>query len=311
MKTFFIMAALLVSTAAGAQSVPKLKMADVVRRMNQPNDTTYIINFWATFCKPCVAEIPGFLKVAEKYKAQKVKLILVSLDLPEAYPGHIAGFVAKNKWKTSIAWLNENNADIFCPMIDSTWTGGIPATVIVNAKRGYKKFWEGETSEAAFEKELMEALNFEKKSAFAPKFISPMSDVVALKYYDIKNHPLDQVPFEYVSFKSKDSTVFAVKEGEVVTTVKMDGMRVVIIKNGDLLYTYSNLKTVQVKKGALVTPGQVIGFAANDLDNLMPAIDFYVSDEKGNIPLTKNNFLPRYSKEFEYQQSPLLRSEPE
>lgn len=145
---------------AGAQIIPKLKMAGVVQRMNQPNDTTYIINFWATFCKPCVEEIPGFLKVVEKYKKQKVKLILVSLDLPSYYPKRIADYVAKNKWKASIVWLNETNADIFCPMIDSSWSGAIPATVIVNAKRGYKKFWEGDMKEAAFEKELKEAVEF-------------------------------------------------------------------------------------------------------------------------------------------------------
>ena len=145
--------------AAYTQTIPKLKMTDVVQRMNQPNDTTYIVNFWATFCKPCVAEIPSFIQLAEKYKTQKVKLLLVSLDLPSYYPKKIATFVAAKKWKAAIAWLNETNADYFCPMADSNWSGAIPATVVVNAKRGYKKFWEGEVKE----EELQSVLEAIKK----------------------------------------------------------------------------------------------------------------------------------------------------
>ncbi len=153
-RMILLMGLVLFLTAAYTQNIAKLKMANVVQRINQPNDTTYIINFWATFCKPCVEEMPGLLRVAEKYKAQKVKLLLVSVDLPSYYPKRIADFVTKQKWKASIAWLNETNADYFCPMIDSSWSGAIPATVVVNAKRGYKKFWEGEVKEEVLEGEL-------------------------------------------------------------------------------------------------------------------------------------------------------------
>ena len=91
------------------------------------------------FCKPCVAEIPGFIKIANKYKNQKVKLVLVSVDLPLFYPNKIAAFAKKNNFNTNLAWLSETNADYFCPMIDSSWSGAIPATIIVNVKTGYKK----------------------------------------------------------------------------------------------------------------------------------------------------------------------------
>lgn len=306
----FTLFALITATAV-AQSIPKLKMAELVKRMNQQNDTTYVVNFWATFCKPCVEEIPGFLKVTEKYKSQKVKLILVSLDLPSYYPKRIADYVTKNKWKASIAWLNETNADIFCPMIDSGWSGAIPATIIVNAKSGYKKFWEGDMSEAGFEKELKEAVEFAKKKVFAPKFISPMNAVVELKYYDKNSAETYRRPFEFVSFKSNDSTVFSVREGVVSAVVNVEDIKVVIVKNRELYYTYSNLKTVQVKKGETVTADQIIGFAAKDFDEVLPTVDFYLSNEKGAILLTKNNFLPRDKKSSEHRFSPMLGIEPE
>jgi len=145
-------------TAAYAQDIAKLKMADVVKNFEQKNDSIYVINFWATFCKPCVAEIPNFIKISNKYKKDKVKLMLVSLDLPSYYPKKIADFATKNNFTTNIGWLEETNADYFCPMIDKSWGGSIPATVIVNTKTGYKKFFETELSAVEFEKELQKAI---------------------------------------------------------------------------------------------------------------------------------------------------------
>ena len=145
--------------ACNSQTIQKMKMADVVRSFSNGSDTVYVVNFWATFCKPCVGEIPYFINIAKRYEGQKVKLLLVSLDLPSYYPGKIATFVKQHHFNTNIAWLNETNADIFCPMIDQQWSGAIPATIIVNGKKGYKKFFEDEIKAADFEKELKLALN--------------------------------------------------------------------------------------------------------------------------------------------------------
>jgi hypothetical protein len=84
--------------------------------------------------------------------------LLVSVDLPSFYPKRIAAFAAKNNFNASMAWLDETSADYFCPMIDKSWSGAIPATIIVNTKTGYKKFFEAEMKEEDFEKELRKAI---------------------------------------------------------------------------------------------------------------------------------------------------------
>jgi thiol-disulfide isomerase/thioredoxin len=156
-KISVLIAFICLSVFVNAQNIPKLKMAEVVKRFSQNTDTVYVINFWATFCKPCVKEIPDFIKIANKYKSNNVKLLLVSLDLPSFFPKRIAAFAAKNKFNTNLAWLDETDADYFCPLIDSNWSGTIPATIIVNAKTGYKKFLEDEVKADDFEKELKKA----------------------------------------------------------------------------------------------------------------------------------------------------------
>jgi len=143
---------------AASLVIPKWKIEDVVNAFSAKNDTVYVVNFWATFCKPCNEEIPDFIRLTEKYKKQKVKLMLVSLDLPSYVPERLPAFIKKYKYYTNHVWLNETNADRFCPMIDQKWSGAIPATIIVNNITGYRKFTEDQISAVEFERMLNEAM---------------------------------------------------------------------------------------------------------------------------------------------------------
>lgn len=140
-----------------AQTIPSWKVTKLQDYISK-SDSVLVINFWATFCKPCIEEIPYFESTVKKYKDQKVKLMLVSLDLKEEYPVKIKAFAKKNNYSSQIVWLNETNADYFCPKVDKAWSGGIPATLIINTKTGYRKFFEDELKPEEFEDELKKAL---------------------------------------------------------------------------------------------------------------------------------------------------------
>ncbi len=146
------------STISYAQQISQWKITDIEKLMQTSDSHILVLNFWATFCKPCVAEIPSFIKISEKYKSEKVKLILVSLDLPSYYPKKIAAFAKEHNFDTNIGWLQETNADYFCPKIDAGWSGSIPATLILNKKTGYRFFVEGEITEPQFEEALKKAM---------------------------------------------------------------------------------------------------------------------------------------------------------
>lgn len=261
-------------------------MTDVVNSFSSKNDTTYVVNFWATFCKPCNEEIPDFIRLAERYKKQKVQLLLVSLDLPTYVADKLPAFIKKYKYNTSHVWLNETNADIFCPMIDSKWSGAIPATIIVNNKTGYKKFTEDQISAEDFEKALKEAIGGNAMN----KYLMPMKN--ALVIYD---NPADttHVKRDFATFKSNDSSVYAVAGGKVTMIAKIDHMKVVIIEKDELFYTYSNLGSTLVKKGDEIKENQLIGYAALDLDKFKPTLEFYISDAEKSMALTKENFEKR------------------
>jgi len=152
----FIFSTLLffVFAAANAQTtIPKWKLKDLQSAIKNADKPT-VFNFWATICKPCVEEIPYFQEIAKKYDSTGVRLVLVSLDLLEAYPKQIATFATKHNFTSPIKFLAETNADLFCPAVDSSWSGVIPASLFINNKTGYRKFFEEQLSKEKLEKEL-------------------------------------------------------------------------------------------------------------------------------------------------------------
>jgi thiol-disulfide isomerase/thioredoxin len=118
---------------------------------------------WATWCKPCVEEIPFFLKEVNKHNREagtgdSIQLLLVSLDFKEAFPKAITTFAAKRKFNATMLWLDETDADYFCPKIDAKWSGAIPATLFINNKTGYRKFVESQLTPGELQKEIMAIL---------------------------------------------------------------------------------------------------------------------------------------------------------
>jgi thiol-disulfide isomerase/thioredoxin len=122
------------------------------------SDHPLIINFWATFCAPCNKEIPYFQSTVDQFKDQRVELILVSLDLPDYFPTRIASFVKDHSYSAHIVWLNETDADYFCPKVDARWSGGIPCSLFINNKTHYRRFFDRQLTDAQVEPEIKKML---------------------------------------------------------------------------------------------------------------------------------------------------------
>ena len=130
---------LMVSTIF-SQTIRKVKITDVEEYVKN-SDHPIVLNCWATWCAPCIEEIPYFMQTVKQYSDQKVELLLVSCDFPKSYPNKILELIKKKQLEATFFWLNETNADYFCPKIDPKWDGTLPSTLFVNAKTGYRKFF--------------------------------------------------------------------------------------------------------------------------------------------------------------------------
>lgn len=129
--------------SSSAQDVSSYKAEDLMTRIKSNPDTFYVVNFWATWCAPCIKELPEFDKLVNACSPKPVKVLLVSLDFPKDYPQKIEKFIRKKDLAHEVVWLNETKANEFIPKIAEEWQGSIPATLLYYGESQYRSFFEG------------------------------------------------------------------------------------------------------------------------------------------------------------------------
>ena len=102
-------------------------------KIDLSSDDTYVINFWATWCSPCVKELPYFESVNKEYADKNVRVILVSLDFPSQIESKLKPYIKKNKIKSNVILLDDSKMNKWVPRVSEKWDGGIPATLIINS----------------------------------------------------------------------------------------------------------------------------------------------------------------------------------
>ncbi len=126
---------------------------DLAYIFQQENDTTYVINFWATWCKPCVEELPYFEQLTQEYQGQKLKIILVSLDFEKQLETKLLPFIEKHQIQSEVLILLDPNDNVWLEKVDPSWSGAIPVTLIYkNKERAF--FEESFEDFAALEKKV-------------------------------------------------------------------------------------------------------------------------------------------------------------
>ena len=119
--------------------------------LNEANpEKTYIINFWATWCGPCIKELPYFQELHDTNK--DVEVILVSLDFPDKFETQLIPFIKKKNVTPQVILLDDPNENKWIPAIDSTWSGALPATLIYNKEK--RAFYEQSFTKESLLKEV-------------------------------------------------------------------------------------------------------------------------------------------------------------
>ena len=108
--------------------------------LEKKDNKTYIINFWATWCGPCIKELSYFERINKEFASKNVEVLLVSLDFPKQVEKKLIPFINKKQLQSKVVLLDDVNEDVWIKAIDSTWSGAIPATIIYNKSK--RKFYE-------------------------------------------------------------------------------------------------------------------------------------------------------------------------
>jgi len=118
-----------VEKSSDVSPVPVYSFDELKPVLDRSNDTLYIYNFWATWCGPCIKEMPHFEKVNKDYASRKVKVVLVSLDYEEDIETKLIPFINERHIRSEVVNLSDPNANRWIPMVDPSWDGAIPATL--------------------------------------------------------------------------------------------------------------------------------------------------------------------------------------
>jgi thiol-disulfide isomerase/thioredoxin len=142
-------------TATAQEQAKIVKLPELQELITSKGDNIKVINFWATWCAPCVKEMPLFEKLGQERKDVKVTLVSLDLDL-DPDPAKVHKFVARKKLQSQVLILDERDPNSYIEQIEKTWSGALPATIIVNSKTGQRKFVERELHEGELEKLIAE-----------------------------------------------------------------------------------------------------------------------------------------------------------
>lgn len=125
-----------------SQQVRLLNIDQLNERIKNGKDSTFVVNFWATWCAPCIKELPHFEKLSAEYKTEKLAVLLVSVDFKSKLNSAVIPFVTRKKIKNEVFLLNESSPQEYIDRIDKSWSGSIPATLFIKNEK--RKFIESE-----------------------------------------------------------------------------------------------------------------------------------------------------------------------
>lgn len=123
---------------ANAQILAMATPEQIQTRINSSKSPLTVVNFWATWCGPCVKELPYF---EDAHNQEGVSVLLISMDFPEEH-NKVAKFLDKKSLTLPGVHLDTKDYDTFMRQIDDQWSGAIPATLFIRAD-GKRYFHEG------------------------------------------------------------------------------------------------------------------------------------------------------------------------
>jgi thiol-disulfide isomerase/thioredoxin len=145
MKRYLLIGLLFIAVASAGQEIPIIKLKDLSKILSSNEKEIVVVNFWATWCAPCIKELPYFNAI-ENSKNERIKIYLISLDYAEKLEV-VKTFVSRKKLNSTVMLLDELDYNSWINNVDSSWQGAIPATLIKNTKTGQRKFIAKELKE--------------------------------------------------------------------------------------------------------------------------------------------------------------------
>ena len=137
---------------ANAQVVHLEALKEII---NKPTGKIRVINFWATWCAPCIKELPLFEQLNAENDEVEIYLVSMDLDL-DPDPAKVYRFMERREIRSTVLLLNEKDPNAWIDQIDPSWSGALPATLILNPATGKRIFVERQLHDGDLQKMIIE-----------------------------------------------------------------------------------------------------------------------------------------------------------
>jgi thiol-disulfide isomerase/thioredoxin len=134
-QIFIVFLLLVIISQINAQDITGIDRQELLQLTGQSDDTTYVVNFWATWCSPCVKEIEYFEELHREMRTSGVKVFLVSLDFPNQLDKRVVPFLRDKEITAPVKLMTDLQYNEWIDRVDPAWSGAIPATLIYNSDR--------------------------------------------------------------------------------------------------------------------------------------------------------------------------------
>ena len=140
-----------------AQQTQVIKFDKLQSLIEEKGDQVHVINFWATWCAPCVKELPLF-EALNARNDPRVRVTLISLDFADEL-NKVDAFISRRKIKSQVFLLDEIDYNSWIDRVEKSWGGAIPATLFINQQTGQRKFVDRELRNGELEEIIASLTN--------------------------------------------------------------------------------------------------------------------------------------------------------
>jgi len=139
----FMVLLLVFMSSAQAQDLRKIDTDSLKEILAKESSQLTIINFWATWCSPCVTELPYFQSLASEYSDSEIEILLISLDFPSQVESTLLPFIQEKKINLEVLLMTELDYNKWISKVDESWKGNLPATLFFHHASGSREFRPG------------------------------------------------------------------------------------------------------------------------------------------------------------------------
>ncbi|MBT5097041.1 MAG: TlpA family protein disulfide reductase [Candidatus Marinimicrobia bacterium] len=159
MKKIFLL--LLILFLGCNNSDIKLKTVDASDINNQikkhKGSKAVLINFWATYCVPCIEEFPMIVDLSKKYSEKGMQIYFVSADWLDRKK-EVRDFLLEKDVKGLSFIKEEGNDNNFINEISREWSGALPFTIVYDKNGNLSDYWEMKKNKDRFESAIIKAI---------------------------------------------------------------------------------------------------------------------------------------------------------